>query len=96
MRKLNERVTGAIGVARAREELELLRDSPAYVEQRARLLLDELQPTLCKLAPGTVVVIDLVTGEFVTAPSRLEGLDAFEQRFEAGQTAATVEIASTS
>jgi hypothetical protein len=85
LRELDERVQADVAVARARELLKL-RSDPDYVTKRAQAVLADLQSAIAGLAPGTVVVVDLVTGAFVTAPSRIEGLDAFEQRFGDGQT----------
>jgi hypothetical protein len=85
LRELDNKVQKVIAIAKARK-LQKLRADPGYVTARAEAVLADLHPTIAELAPGTVIVIDLVTGAFVTAPSRSEGLDAFERRFGAGQT----------
>jgi hypothetical protein len=43
--------------------------------------LRHLEPELAGLAETTVVVINVETGEYVTAATRLGGLDRFEARF---------------
>jgi hypothetical protein len=45
------------------------------------LWLKRLEPELAQLAETTVVVINLETGEYITAATRLGGLDRFEERF---------------
>jgi hypothetical protein len=66
--------------------LRKLRDDQSLVSQRASILLDALAPQIAALGPGSVIVIDLVRGDFVTAGSRLAALDAFDAKFGAGST----------
>ena len=33
------------------------------------------------LSVGTVVMINVISGEYITAPSRIEAMDRFDQRF---------------
>jgi hypothetical protein len=43
--------------------------------------LARLEPELSQLTETTVVVINIETGEYVIAATRLGGLDRFEERF---------------
>jgi hypothetical protein len=43
--------------------------------------LEKLEPELEMLPKGTVVVINCATGEYITAESRLAGLNKFQDRF---------------
>jgi hypothetical protein len=73
----------------SRHELLLrLRSDDKFRADRVELLLSGLrqQPFYSGLQTGTVVVIDLLTGEHVLASSRLGGLGAFEKTFGVNET----------
>jgi hypothetical protein len=57
-----------------------------FVGKEGNYWLKRLQPELEKLPDGTVVVINIVNGEYVTASSPLEGMDKFDQKFGHNQT----------
>ena len=61
-------------LARRREELET-------TARLGRAWLERLQPQLEHLPKGTVVVVNCATGEYVTAESRISGIDKFQDRF---------------
>ena len=61
-------------LARRREELET-------TARQGKAWLAKLAPELDHLPKGTVVVINCATGEYITAESRLAGLDKFQDRF---------------
>ena len=61
--------------------LHELRRNAAAVGFAAQFWLASLHPHLTGLTKGQVVVIDLVSGRFVVASSRLAGVDAFEAEF---------------
>lgn len=68
----------ALQLAEWRQHLD--RD-PAQVERLANCWLTTFERLLAGLPSGTAVVINLLTGRFVVASSRLAALDAFEARF---------------
>lgn len=43
--------------------------------------LQRLEPVLAQLKETTVVAINVESGEYITAPTRLDALDRFEERF---------------
>ena len=64
-----------------------------HLEARAMMLGEEADrwkkhhaEAFARLAEGTTVIIDLVSGEYVTSDSWHIARDAFEQRFGQGRT----------
>lgn len=60
---------------------------------RANMIAEEAErwkkchaEAFAKLADGTTVIIDIVSGEYVTGPTWHAARDAFEQRFGTGKT----------
>ena len=66
--------------------LLVLRNDAKTVEGAADAWLRAFDLWLTSLPTGKVVVVDLLTGDFVTAWSRIEALDAFEKEFGSGRT----------
>jgi hypothetical protein len=59
-------------------------DTRAGLEEAGRAgndWLQRLEPVLTQLKETTVVAINLESGEYITAPTRLDALDRFEERF---------------
>ena len=54
---------------------------PGSISEAGDRWLQQLELELSKLAETTVVVINVLTGEYITAATRLGGLDRFEERF---------------
>ena len=61
---------------------------PVLVERLVDRWLETFERLLVGLPAGTAVVIDLLTGHYVVAPTRLAALDAFEARFGRNGTVA--------
>jgi hypothetical protein len=61
----------------------LNQDAPelGLISDSGEIWLKRLEPELAQLAETTVVVINVETGEYVVAATRLGGLDRFEERF---------------
>ena len=57
-----------------------------FIGKEGNYWLKRLQPELEKLPDGTAVVINIVNGEYVTAPSRLEAMDKFDQEYGQDRT----------
>jgi hypothetical protein len=66
--------------------LHRLRIDDAFVDTVANYWMAEHRAEISRLAKGVVVVIDLVSGRYLTATSRLAGLHAFEAEFGRNQT----------
>ena len=62
-------------------EMQRNRTRVAFVGDEGRYWLKKLEPELAKLPIGTAVVINIVNGEYVTAPTRLGAMDLFDQKF---------------
>ena len=67
-------------------DAQLWASDPAAIGMRAMHFIVEHRPAFSGMPPGTVIVIDLATGDYITAPSRLQALDAFEARIGSGTT----------
>jgi hypothetical protein len=65
----------------ANRDLAQARARAAFTGEQGRLWLVKMQAEIAALAQGTVVVIDIVTGEYVTAKTWLEAHLVFTQRF---------------
>jgi hypothetical protein len=63
------------------EQLAQSKKSLQATVRQGKAWVDKLEPELRALPKGTVVVINCATGEYVTAESRLAGMDRFEERF---------------
>jgi hypothetical protein len=70
------------------ELLQRLRSDDRFRAERVEALMNGLrrQAVFASLGIGTVIVMDLVSGEHLIAPNRLGGLQAFKQRFGNGRT----------
>jgi hypothetical protein len=67
-------ITAELERARSRARSEFVGNEGDY-------WLQKLETELAKLPLYTVVVINVANGEFVTAGSRLEAMDKFDQRY---------------
>lgn len=57
-----------------------------FIGEEGDYWLEKLAAELSRLPAGTAVVINVANGEYVTAPTRLEAMDKFDQRFGADAT----------
>jgi hypothetical protein len=64
---------------------ERLRAAGEIARDKGEAWLERLEPEFSTLPQGTVVVINCMTGEYVTGATRLAALRQFQQQF--GQTA---------
>lgn len=64
-------------------DLDQARARSAFTCQQGELWVAKMQAELDALPKGTVVVIDIVTGEYVTGKTWLEAHPVFKQRFGA-------------
>jgi hypothetical protein len=62
-------------------DLAQARARAAFTSEQGQLWLEKKQAEIAALAKGTVVVIDIVTGDYVTGKTWLEAHPAFTQRF---------------
>jgi hypothetical protein len=62
-------------------EPERCRARNEFVSNEGDYWLNRLAPELAKLPDGTALMINVVNGEYVTAPTRLEAMDKFDQKF---------------
>jgi uncharacterized membrane-anchored protein len=62
-------------------DLAQARARAVFTSEQGQLWLAKKQAEIDALAKGTVVVIDIVTGDYVTAKTWLEAHPAFTQRF---------------
>lgn len=67
-------------------EPERCRARSEFVANEGDYWLNRLAPELEKLPDGTALVINVVNGEYVTAPTRLEAMDKFDQKFGVNTT----------
>ena len=67
-------------------EPEQSRARAAFVCDEGDYWMKRLEPELAKLPDGTALVINIANGEYVTAPSRLEAMDKFDQKFGVNTT----------
>jgi hypothetical protein len=70
------------------ELLQRLRSDDRFRAERVEVIMTGLRQRaiLSNLAIGTVIVMDLVSGEHIVATTRLGGVQAFKQHFGIGQT----------
>ena len=64
-------------------DLDQARARSAFTCEQGELWVGKMQAQLDALPKGTVVVIDIVTGEYVTGKTWLEAHPVFNQRFGA-------------
>jgi hypothetical protein len=64
------------------QERERMGAVTEFAGKTGPIWLERLEPELSKLPRGTFVVINCITGEYVTGGTMVEATDAFEQRFE--------------
>jgi hypothetical protein len=69
-------------------EQERLRAQNAFAVQEGRGWCEEKAVELGRLAPGTVVVSNVVSGSYVTGTSRLDAMDKLHQALGKGTTLA--------
>ncbi len=67
-------------------EPERSRARNEFVSKEGNYWLKRLASELAKLPDGTALVINVVNGEYVTAPTRLEAMDKFDQKFGVNTT----------
>lgn len=90
-------VRGFDDLMRLREQVGAFPDFASQLLKRLRCDLELVQwlseqwlhrhsEPIGSLDVGTAVVIDLMTGKYVIASTRMDALDAFEARFGIGQT----------
>ena len=62
-------------------DLEQARARSAFTAEQGRIWVSRKQTELDALPKGTVVIIDIATGEYVTGRTYLEADPVFDQRF---------------
>ena len=68
------------------DDQEQQRERSRFAEQQGTYWTEMHGEAFAKLAKGTTVIIDVVTGEYVTGPSWFEALETYEQKFGKGRT----------
>ena len=58
----------------------------AYAQTEGKRWVGMLEPEFQSLPSGTVIVINVATGEYVTGPSQHDALKVYHRRFGFGQT----------
>lgn len=66
--------------------VQLQASKPAYARAEGERWLTALEPELSKLTKGTVIVINVATGEYETGQNQHEALRAYHARFGFNQT----------
>ena len=65
-----------------------LRSQTAFAVQEGKRWREEKATELAALPSGTVVVFNVINGQYVTAANRIDALKQFHQRFGEGVTLA--------
>ena len=68
--------------------MERFRAHTSFAVQEGKRWRQEKAAEFAALSAGTVVMINVVNGEYVTAAGRLEAMDKFHQAFGKGTTLA--------
>jgi hypothetical protein len=68
------------------QEYERMRAQTAFAVQQGERWRQELAAEFAGLTDGTVVMINVVNGRYVTAASRIEAMNKFDQLFGKGTT----------
>jgi hypothetical protein len=69
-----------------------MRAQNVYAGERGKYWREHHDAAFKLLPKGTIVVINCRTGEYVTAPTRLEADDAYEQRFGKNEIGYSFEV----
>ena len=69
-------------------EYERMRAQTAFAGEQGQRWKEEKAAEFAALRIGTVVMINVVNGHYVTAQNRIEAMDKFDQKFGKGTTLA--------
>jgi hypothetical protein len=79
-------MTTAMNLSAPELEPERCRARNEFVSGEGNYWLKRHAPELAKLPDGTALVINVANGDYVTAPTRLEAMDKFDQKFGVNTT----------